>query len=49
MRHEKAYNKIARERCNCVMYFYLNHDVQLQEAGLAIQSHLLCIVETPMV
>ena len=34
MRHEKAYNEIARERYYNVMCFYLNRDVQLREAAI---------------
>ena len=48
MRHEKAYNEIARERYHNVMCFYLNRDVQLlREAGFVIQPHLPWIVATP--
>ena len=48
MRHEKAYNEIARERYHNVMCFYLYRDVQLlREAGFVIQPHLPWIVATP--
>ena len=47
MRHEKAYNEIARERYHNVMCFYLNRDVQLRKAGFVIQPHLPWIVATP--
>ena len=44
MRHEKAYDEIARERYHNVMCFHLNRDVQLREAGFVIQPHLPWIV-----
>ena len=47
MRHEKAYNEIARERYRNVIGFYLNRDLQLREAGFVILPHLPWIVATP--
>ena len=40
MKHEKAYNEIARERYHNIMCFYLNRDVELREAGFVFQLHL---------
>ena len=47
MRHEKAYNEIARERYHNVTGFYLNRDVQLREARFVILPHLPWIVAKP--
>ena len=47
MRHEKAYNEIARERYQNVMYFYINRNAQLREAGFVIQPHLPWVFATP--
>ena len=47
MKHEEAYNEIAWGRYHKVMWFYLNREVQLREAGFLIQSHLPYVVATP--
>ena len=47
MRHEKAYNEIARGRYHNMMCFYLNRDLELREAGFVIRPHLPGIVVTP--